>query len=46
MRAYGGTFSGSVAGRWLVLAAFAGVFALATVWVLRRRARPASRGRR
>jgi ABC-type multidrug transport system ATPase subunit len=46
MRAYGGTFSGSVAGRWLVLAAFAGVFALATVWVLRRRSRPASRGRR
>jgi len=46
MRAYGGTFSGSVAGRWLVLAAFAGVFALATVWVLRRRSRPGSRGRR
>jgi ABC transport system ATP-binding/permease protein len=46
MRAYGGTFSGSVAGRWLVLAALAGVFALATVWVLRRRSRPASRGRR
>ena len=46
MRAYGGTFSGSVAGRWLVLAAFAGVFALATVWVLRRRSRPGSPGRR
>jgi len=46
MRAYGGTFSGSVADRWLVLAAFAGVFALATVWVLRRRSRPGSRGRR
>ena len=46
MRAYGGTFSGSVAGRWLVLAAFAGVVALATVWVLRRRSRPGSRGRR
>ena len=37
MRAYSDTFSGSVAYRWLVLAAFAGVFALATVWVLRRR---------
>jgi ABC-2 type transporter/AAA domain, putative AbiEii toxin, Type IV TA system len=37
MRAYSDIFSGSVAYRWLVLAAFAGVFALATVWVLRRR---------
>jgi len=45
MRAYGGTFSGSVAGRWLVLAAFAGVFALATVWVLRRQGSTASRQR-
>ena len=45
MRAYGGTFSGSVAGRWLVLAAFAGVFALATVWVLRRQGSAASRQR-
>jgi hypothetical protein len=43
MRAYGGTFSGSVAGRWLVLAAFAGVFALATVWVLRRRSLSSTR---
>jgi ABC-type multidrug transport system ATPase subunit len=37
MRAYGGTFSGTVAYRWLVLAGFAALFALATVWVLRRR---------
>ena len=36
MRAYGDTFSGTVAYRWLVLAGFAGVFALATVQVLRR----------
>jgi hypothetical protein len=44
MRAYGDTFSGSVAYRWLVLAAFAGVFALATVWVLRHRSLPGPRG--
>lgn len=37
MRAYGNAFAGSAAYRWLVLAGFAGVFALATVWVLRRR---------
>ena len=37
MRAYGDAFAGSAAYRWLVLAGFAGVFALATVWVLRRR---------
>jgi ABC-type multidrug transport system ATPase subunit len=40
MRAYGDTFAGVVAYRWLVLAGFAGVFALATVWVLRRRSLP------
>ena len=40
MRAYGDTFSGTVAYRWLVLAGFAGVFALATVRVL-----PPSAGR-
>jgi ABC transport system ATP-binding/permease protein len=37
MRAYGDTFAGGAAYRWLVLAGFAGIFALATVWVLRRR---------
>jgi len=46
LRAYGDTFSGTVAYRWLVLAGFAGVFALATVQVLRRRSRPGRRGRR
>ena len=46
MRAYGDTVSGAVAGRWLVLAGFAGVFALATVWVLRRRCLPSTHGRR
>jgi len=45
MRAYGDTFAGVVAYRWLVLAGFAGVFALATVWVLRRRSLPGRRGR-
>jgi len=45
MRAYGDTFAGVVAYRWLVLAGFAGVFALATVWVLRRRSLPGPRGR-
>ena len=46
MRAYGDAFAGTVAYRWLVLAGFAGVFALATVWVLRRRCLPGPRGRR
>ena len=46
MRAYGDTFAGTVAYRWLVLAGFAWVFALATVWVLRRRSLPGTRGRR
>ncbi len=45
MRAYGDTFAGTVAYRWLLLAGFAGIFALATVWVLRRRSLPGSRGR-
>src|SRR5262252_9513206 len=45
MRAYGDTFSGTAAYRWLVLTGFAGVFALATVWVLRRRSRPGTRRR-
>jgi ABC-type multidrug transport system ATPase subunit len=39
MRAYGDTFAGTIAYRWLVLAGFAVVFALATVWVLRHRSR-------
>ena len=46
LRGYGDTFDGTVADRWLVLAGFALVFALATVWVLRRRCRPAAGGRR
>ncbi len=46
MRAYGDTFYGTVAYRWLLLAGFAGVFALATVWVLRRRSLPGPGGRR
>jgi ABC transport system ATP-binding/permease protein len=46
MRAYGDTFSGTVAYRWLVLAGFAALFALATVQVLRLRSRPGPRGRR
>ena len=46
VRVYGDTFSGAVAHRWLVLAAFAVVFALATVWVLRRRGLVVARGRR
>ena len=45
MRAYGDTFSGTVAYRWLVLAGFAGIFALATVQVLRRQGSAASRQR-
>ena len=46
MRAYGDTFSGTVTYRWLVLAGFAALFALATVHVLRFRSRPGPRGRR
>ena len=46
LRGYRDTFAGAYADRWLVLAGFALVFALATVWVLRRRCRPAARGRR
>jgi hypothetical protein len=46
VRAYGDTFSGAVTQRWLVLAGFAVVFALATVWVLRRRGLMVARGRR
>jgi ABC transport system ATP-binding/permease protein len=46
LRGYGDTFAGAVANRWLVLAGFALVFALATMWVLRRRCRPAVHGRR
>src|SRR5262249_44863994 len=46
MRAYGDTFAGTAAYRWLVLAGFAGFFALATVWVLRRRSLPGTRGQR
>jgi len=46
MRAYGDTFSGTVAYRWLVLAGFTMVFTLATVWVLRRRCLPRAHGRR
>ena len=46
MRAYGDTFSGTAPYRWLVLAGFAMVFTLATVWVLRRRCSPRARGRR
>jgi hypothetical protein len=46
MRAYGDTFSGTVAYRWLILAGFTMVFTLATVWVLRRRCSPDAHGRR
>ena len=46
VRAYGDTFAGPVTQRWLVLAAFAVAFALATVWVLRRRSLIVARGRR
>jgi ABC-type multidrug transport system ATPase subunit len=46
MRAYGHTFSGTVAYRWLLLTGFAVLFALATVQVLRRRSRPGLGGRR
>ena len=46
MRPYGEAFSGAVAQRWLVLAGFAVVFALATLWVLHRRSRAAAGGRR
>jgi ABC-type multidrug transport system ATPase subunit len=44
MRAYGDTFSGAVAYRWLLLAGLAVVFTLATVWVLRRRCLPGTHG--
>jgi hypothetical protein len=44
MRAYGGTFAGAVAYRWLLLAGFAVLFALATVWVLRRRSLTGTQG--
>jgi ABC-type multidrug transport system ATPase subunit len=43
MRAYGDTFSGAVAPSWLMLAGFAALFALATVWVLHRRCQPGAR---
>jgi ABC-type multidrug transport system ATPase subunit len=46
MRAYGDTFSGTVACRWLILAGFTMVLTLATVWVLRRRCSPDTHGRR
>jgi hypothetical protein len=46
MRAYGDTFSGTVAYRWLVLAGLAMGFTLATVWVLRRRCLPGARRQR
>jgi ABC transport system ATP-binding/permease protein len=45
MRAYGDTFSGTVAYRWLVLTGFAALFALATVQVLRRQGSAESRQR-
>jgi len=45
MRAYGDTFAGTVAYRWLVLAGFAALFTLATVQVLRRQGSAASRQR-
>jgi energy-coupling factor transporter ATP-binding protein EcfA2 len=44
MRAYGDTFSGPVAYRWLLLAGLAMVCTLATVWVLRRRCLPGTHG--
>jgi ABC-type multidrug transport system ATPase subunit len=44
MRAYGDTFAGTVAYRWLLLAGLAVVFTLATVWVLRRRCLPGTHG--
>jgi hypothetical protein len=44
--AYGDTFSGTVAHRWLVLAGFTAVFTLATMWVLHRRCLAGARGRR
>jgi len=45
IRAYGDTFSGTVAYRWLVLAGFTALFSLATVQVLRRQGSAASRQR-
>jgi ABC-type multidrug transport system ATPase subunit len=44
MRAYGDTFSGTAAYRWLPLAGLAVVCTLATVWVLRRRCLSGTRG--
>ena len=44
MRAYGDTFSGTIAYRWLLLAGLAMVCTLATVWVLRRRCLPGTHG--
>jgi hypothetical protein len=46
LRAYDGTFSGSVAQRWLVLSLFAVGLSLATGWVLRGRTRIGVTGRR
>jgi hypothetical protein len=46
MRAYGDTFSGTVAYRWLILAGFTMVLTLATVRVLRRKCSPDTHGRR
>ena len=43
--AYGATFAGAVGHRWLLLAGFAVLFALATVWVLRRQCRVGARQR-
>jgi ABC-type multidrug transport system ATPase subunit len=43
MSAYGSTFHGGTAASLIALAASAGVLTLATVWVLDRRSRPASR---
>jgi hypothetical protein len=43
--AYGDTFSGTVAHRWLVLAGFTAVFTLTTMWVVHRRCLAGARGR-
>jgi ABC transport system ATP-binding/permease protein len=45
MRAYANTFSGAVAFHWTVLAGFAAIFAVTTVWVLHHRCRPGTNGR-
>jgi ABC transport system ATP-binding/permease protein len=44
--AYGDTFSGPVAHRWLVLAGFTAVSTVATMWVLHRRCLAGARGQR